>query len=435
MSSRLLHSVEKPILVRGARVVGAGLPDAPVRDVLLRGGKIEAVAESIPPSGSWEEIDGRNGWLVPGWIDIQVNDVAWHALGAKSRPETAARAREVARWQAERGVTGLVLATLASPLDDVLSYLRGLGDVLLAPASPCDLALLGALVEGTFMNPQLSGAQNPAWVLKPERAVLDRLLDTGAVRLINIAPEMAPEAIELIRHATQRGAVVGAGHAKPHAERLREAVDAGLKYAIHLGNGPTGSSLKAFHDGGMLEEVLRNDRITASVILDGWHVHPALVRDWIHRKEHSRVILTSDSGFAMGAPAGEFQVFGIRGSASPNGEFLQVLREGGGGGANPLSSDAAPLFGSAVGLREVFENAINLLTRDVPGVYHRRHDALGLATALEAAAAMCSSNPARLLSLEARGDLEPGSRSDAVLLGLSGAPGTYRVTPRLVCLS
>jgi N-acetylglucosamine-6-phosphate deacetylase len=277
-------------------------------------------------------------------------------------------------------------------------------------------------------------------VRRPERALLDRFIDTGAVKLINIAPETSPEAVDLIAHAASRGVVVGAGHAKPHAERLREAADAGLRYVIHLGNGPTGSSLKAFHDGGMLEESLRNDKLTVTIILDGVHVHPQLVRDWIARKEASRVIAVSDCAFAGDAPPAEFQAFGTRGALSEDRRYLSVVSPptgASGGHAAPgaqepiqLSSDFSPLFGSAVGMREVFEMAINILTREMPGVYHRLHPALSLEEACLEASRMTSANPAALLGLRDRGALREGLRADLVLVDLQGSPGSYTVTVR-----
>jgi N-acetylglucosamine-6-phosphate deacetylase len=412
------------VLIRGARVPGQA---EGAYDALLEGGRIRAMARRIQAPAEAEVVDAGGLWLLPGWIDIQVNDMEWIAGWPRQPPEHAARIREVLRYQAERGVTGLVLATLAAPLEEVVAYLRGMKVVLESQGSALDGAFLGGLVEGTFMNPELCGAHNSSWVLPPEMGTVDRLLETGAVRLLNIAPEASPQALECIARAASRGVVVGAGHAKPHAERLRQAVAAGLKYIIHLGNGPTGSSLKAFHDGGMLEESLRNDRLVATIIADGCHIHPRLVRDWIRRKEVARVIAVSDAGFATGMPAGEFEVCGVRGRVSADGSYLKVVPRLDARPANPLSSDFGALFGSVAGMREVFENIVNLLSREMEGVYYRSHPALDLAGAVEAACRLTSTNPAALLGLTDRGVLAAGKRGDALLVELQGSPGAYRV--------
>ena len=414
----------RPAVIRGARPVRDG--SSAVADVLIDGGRIAAIGPRLAAPGA-EEIDGAGLWMVPGWIDIQVNDMEWMAGGPKPEEAHAARIAEVAGSLASRGTTGFILATLAAPVEEVLGYLRGMQAAL--TRSPGTMGVfLGGLVEGTFMNPELSGAHNRKYILEPTRELVDAMIDSGAVRLLNIAPETSPAAVELIRHAASRGVTVGAGHAKPHAERLREAVEAGLRYIIHLGNGPTGSSLKAFRDGGMLEESLRNDDLIATIILDGVHIHPALARDWTERKGLDRVVAVSDAGFAMGNPEGEFEVLGMRGRVAGGG-WLEVV---GSAARNPLSSDFGALFGSAADMRRVFETAVSIFTRAMAGVYCRRHPALSLEDALGVATRMTSTNPARLLGLEDRGRLEPGLRADLVLLDLSGTPGDYRVGVRSV---
>ncbi|HVR76098.1 MAG TPA: amidohydrolase family protein [Planctomycetota bacterium] len=419
--------VPGPVLIRGARVIDPRERRLETRDVLLEAGVVARIAADIAPPAGAEVLDAPGRILLPGWIDIQVNDIAWLARGISDPAETEARVREVAAYQAARGVTGIVLATLAAPIEEVIAYLRGVRRVLDAPASPPDHALIGALVEGTFMNPALSGAQNPRWVLPPDLLVLDRLVETGAVRLLNVAPETGPDALRVIESATRRGIIVGSGHAKPHARTLREAVKAGLRYVIHLGNGPTGSSLKAFEDGGMLEESLRNDDLIVSIILDGIHIDPRLARDWIARKEVRRVVAVSDAGFALGAPPGAFEVLGIRGERSACGKYLRVVPPAGAPVPNPRSSDFGALFGSAAAMQDIFANALNLFTSDMEGIYHRRHAPMGFEEALDAASALCSRNPAALLGLESRGDLATGHRADLVLVEIHGEPGAHEV--------
>jgi len=415
-------------VIRGIRPLREGSMEA--ADVLVADGRIEAVGRGLEARGA-EEVDGGGLWLSPGWIDIQVNDMEWLAAGARTEEAHAARIEKVADHQARKGATGFILATLAAPPEEIIGYLRGMRKALDAgPTAIGPRACLGALVEGTFMNPELSGAHNRKWILEPTRELIDRFIDTGAVRLLNIAPETSLDAVDLIRHATSRGVIVGAGHAKPHAERLREAVEAGLRYVIHLGNGPTGSSLKAFRDGGMLEETLRNDKLIATIILDGVHIHPRLARDWMERKGADRVIAVSDAGFAMGNPAGDFEVLGMRGYVAEGG-WLAVR---GSASPNPLSSDFGALFGSAASMDDVFETAVNVLTREMDGVYHRHHAALPMDEALRMAARLTSTNPARLLGLEDRGRIEPGLRADLVFLEVTGAPGEMDVRVRSVWL-
>ena len=416
-------------LVREARVLSGESEWLEGASILVEGGLVTSLGDAGAAAEGVEVIDASGLWAVPGWIDLQVNDIGWLAGGLRDPGEHAARIGEVLDYQAGTGVTGCVLATLAAPLDEIIAYLGGMKEVLDGGGERSGL-LLGGLVEGTFMNPEFHGAHNPDWVLPPDPGVLDQLLSTGAVSMINIAPETTPGAIALIAEAAGRGVVVGCGHAKPHAECVREAVAAGLAFVIHLGNGPTGSSLKVFNDGGLLEEALRNDDLFATFIVDGFHVHPQILRDWISRKEVSRCIGISDAGFGTGAPTAPFELCGIQGEPADDGRYLRVVRSEKERELAERTSDAGALFGAAIGMREVFENLLNLFSVDIEGVCVRNHPALSLPGSVAAASAMCSANPARLLGVEGRGVLVPGARGDIALLEITGEPGSFEVKVR-----
>ena len=416
-------------LVRDARVLSGEAGWIEDASILVEDGLITRLGAEERGSEGAVEIDAAGLWAVPGWIDLQVNDIGWLSGGLRTPGEHAERIGEVLDYQGGTGVTGCVLATLAAPLDEILAYLLGMKEVLEGGGELSGI-LLGSLVEGTFMNPEFHGAHNPDWVLPPDPGVLDQLLSTGAVSMINIAPETTPGAIPLIAEAAGRGVVVGCGHAKPHAECVREAVAAGLSYVIHLGNGPTGTSLKVFNDGGLLEEALRNDDLVATFIVDGFHVHPQLLRDWISRKEVSRCVGISDAGFGTGAPTAPFELCGIEGEPADDGRYLRVVRSAEERELAERTSDAGALFGAAIGMREVFENLVNLFSVELEGVHVRSHPALSLADSVAAASSMCSENPARLLGVGDRGVLAPGARGDIALLEITGEPGALEVKVR-----
>ena len=99
------------------------------------------------------------------------------------------------------------------------------------------------------------------------------------------------------------------------------------------------------------------------------------------------------------------------------------------------TSDAGALFGAAIGMREVFENLLNLFSVEMEGVHTRHHPALAVEESLAAASQMCSANPARLLGTGERGRLEEGARADILLLELAGAPGAFDVKVRNTILA
>jgi hypothetical protein len=144
------------------------------------------------------------------------------------------------------------------------------------------------------------------------------------------------------------------------------------------------------------------------------------------------VVGVSDAGFAAGPPDGEFTAFGIRGHRGAGGRYLAVSPPAGGPPPDPRTSDAAMLFRSAVGMREVFENALNWLSQEMEGIWRRSHPALPFPEALRDAVALTSGNPARLLGEQDRGRLVAGARADALLAVIDGPPGGYQVELKTV---
>jgi len=414
-------SQAKKVILSGGRVVTpVGVVSA---NVEIGGGRILRVGDFPAQSGPETRVAQLDGaYVLPGLIDMHINDGVSIIRGLKTPEQHAERLAAVSRGLLPLGITGVFMATLASPLDELEAYLAGM-DMFRERWSrePDGAELCGALIEGTFMNPENHGAQNPDYMFAPSREVLDRLLAHPCVRMVNVAPEFGDLSLELIAWIASCGAIPAAGHCKPTAAQLAQAADRGLKYIIHMYNGPTGSSTKSFDGGGMLEGALRDDRITAEMIGDLVHVHPAVLRDAIARKGVGRVVAVSDVMFPVDAPAGGFEINGILGRADEKGEYLYVTgRRGADGGVTEVksgeirASNVKVLFGAAVNQDRVFANMVGLLASEVEGNYIRRHSALPLDEAVCHASRMCSENPARLTGLY---DGSAGRKVGAVAAG------------------
>ena len=159
--------------------------------------------------------------------------------------------------------------------------------------------------------------------------------------------------------------------------------------------------------------------MTVSIIADFIHVHPCLLRDWIARKEISRVIAISDQAFATGlGKRKSFEVFGRLGKVSDDGSHLLAVDSESGESSKMetnRTSEVAGLFGSCISMKQIFENVLNLMFHAMDGVYIRHHEGQCLSDAIRSAISLCSTNPARLLKLDHHcGDVKVGL--DATLL-------------------
>src|SRR4029077_17438406 len=98
-----------------------------------------------------------------------------------------------------------------------------------------------------------------------------RAADVG---IVTLAPEIEG-ALDLIPAFVRTGQRVSLGHSGADFERSVAAIDAGARHATHLFNRMTPITHRA---PGLAGAVLSHDAITAELICDGFHVHPAMCR-------------------------------------------------------------------------------------------------------------------------------------------------------------
>ena len=436
------------LVISGARVV---TPQSVFEgSIEIKDGRIARVGKfSAEQAAGARVLEFPCCYILPGLIDMHVNDGRSILRGLSSAAEHADRLAELSRGLINKGITGIFPATLAGPLKEIKNYLEGMALFNSRwKETRSGTEICGALGEGTFMNPENCGAHNPAYIYRPERRILDSLIETGAVRIVNIAPEYGRDSLDLISYAVDRGLVAAAGHCKPTAEQLARAVDRGLSYFIHLLNGPTGSNTKSFNGGGTVEGALRDDRLAVELIADFIHVARPVLRDVIARKEPERVVAVSDSMFPTDAPEAEFEINGILGEIDRENNYISVVGSRDDQGnvrktARPEleTCDATTLYGSTVNMDTVFANVVSLLSTNMEGYFIRRHQGVFLDEAIRQAALMCATNPAAITGLldgsagRKVGAVEAGFEADLVVAGIEAGDSGVRFSPREVFLA
>lgn len=422
------------LLIQGARLV---LPDRVITgDVRVQAGKIAALAPTLSPVSTDLLISAVGKYLLPGFIDIHNHGARGFdfSLGCYDRasdefyqePEAFQTFVSAALgYYRERGTTRVYPTSLAAPLE-ALRWAFSHLDAFLTGAGKAWAPMVGGInLEGTFLKlPEYAGAQNPAHFCPASRETYE-LLDAasgGRLKIVNVPPEHGAAGMDLIRHMAARGVVVAGGHTGAEADQFTEAVDAGLRLAVHFFNGPSRSSSKSFHDGGATEAILRLDAVSTELIVDGYHVHPAYVRDTIARKGVDRVILITDSMFVNGLKdVRTFQLGGIPGAVSDNRQYLQVVDK------------ADTLFGSVLCTDRGYSNVLSWLTQAMTGMWYRHHPEWPLEEALVHSSRMSSTNPARLLGIDLQegnsgagtGSLQTGKWADLVLADLQTDANGY----------
>jgi len=255
---------------------------------------VGTVDEVAPPPGS-RAIDATGLVLVPGFIDLQINGGFGHDFTAD--PTTI---WSVARRLPRYGVTSFLPTIITSPPETLTAAQNVLEQP--PPADYAGAIPLGLHIEGPFLNPKKKGAHNPAYLRLPQLAAADGWSSVRRVRLVTLAPEL-PGALDVIAALVERGIVVGVGHSMATYAEARAGFEAGARYGTHLFNA---MPPLRHREPGLIGALLTEPRATVGLIVDGIHVHPAVVNLVWRAVGGARLNLVTDAMAALGMPPGRF---------------------------------------------------------------------------------------------------------------------------------
>lgn len=359
----------------------------------IHGDEIAALGHfQAPDTHAGETVVDLDGLiLAPGFLDIHCHGAgggrAWEEQGVA----------DMARFKVRRGATA-VAPTVQSVEPEWLAMVE---HYRVEP--PHGALILGAHVEGVYVNPVCIGG------LSPERArgayaegeldgVLEQFGDT--IALMTLSPEI-PGGTELIRTLVAHDVVASVGHSCVTWEEFQAAVSAGLSHATHLFNAtrygyppPERGLSRARLD----EMVMLTDELTTEVICDGVHVHPIMLRLALKAKGLSRISLISDANFTAGLPEGRYT---LEGGHEVYARPDDVVR----------SVEDDRILGSNLTMDRAVRNAVRLMGIE-----------------LKQAVQMATINPARVVGVASRmGSLEVGKEADLTAFD-------ERLTVRLTCV-
>ena len=343
----------------------------------MRLGVEAAVVDGLLVAGDVEVDDGHvaavglagpgRGIAVPGFVELQVNGFA----GVDFMRADAAGYRRAGEAMLETGVTAFQPTLITAAEDDLLAAIEEV------PADGSHPRILGVHLEGPFLSPRRLGVHPPAFRRDPDLVLAERLLESGRVSYMTVAPEL-PGALELVDLLHARDVVVSLGHTDATAAEARAAFNRGVGTVTHLFN-----AMRPFHhrDPGIVGASLARPDVIVQLILDGHHVAPETARI-VWTAAAGRVALVTDAIAAAGAGDGAF----------PLGD-LEVSVDGG----VARSSDGA-LAGSSM---TMLHGLRNLCALGMPLA-----DAIGAVTSV----------PARAARRDDVGSIRPGARADVVVL-------------------
>jgi N-acetylglucosamine-6-phosphate deacetylase len=363
---------------------------APVEIVCDRGR-----IQSLGAPGS-RPADVQAGWVAPALFDLQINGCDGQSFNSERL--TRDTVRHVVATCRRHGI-GALCPTLVTNAFPALAH----GLTTLRQACEADADLAGALaafhLEGPYISPEDGprGAHPRQHVRPPDWDEFCRLQDAagGRIRLVTLAPEQEG-ALRFIEKLTAAGIVVALGHTAASGIRIREAISAGARLSTHLGNGC--HAVLPRHENYIWEQ-LAADELWASIICDGHHLPPAVIRCIVRVKTAARTILTCDASTLAGMPLGRYREWDQEFEVLPSGKIVVP--------------GTSYLAGSWAFTDQCIGNAI-------------RSAGLSLAEALD----MAGARPRQLLGLPPR-RLQAGEPADLVIFEWEDG-GPFRVTATVI---
>jgi N-acetylglucosamine-6-phosphate deacetylase len=294
---------------RQADAVHDGDRVIPGAGVLIAGGRVAAIGPA-PPGTTVHRLGP--GWLVPGFVELQVNGGGGAMLGPDPGTLSA-----ILSAHARLGATTL-LPTL---ITDSPERTRAVIAATVAAHHARLPGLAGLHLEGPHLDPRRAGAHDPALIRPMTDADLALYLEAARdlpALMITLAPCAAtPDQIAALAAA---GVVVSLGHTDATEAEARAAIAAGARAVTHLWNAMSGLSHRA---PGRVGATLDGD-LSAGLIADGHHIADAALRVTLAARP-SGLFLVSD---AMAVAGTDLPGFLLGGRAIRRADGRLTLQDG-----------------------------------------------------------------------------------------------------------
>jgi len=267
-------------------------------DIIVALGEMEFV-----PVYNGEVKDMQGAKVLPGFIDQHIHG----ADGADAMDASVEANKTIATYLPKEGTTSYLATTMTqapaainAAIDAVVSFMEG-------DNRPGQAEVLGLHLEGPFISPHHIGAQNPAFIAKPEIATFNMYYERakGKIKLVTYAPEEAEEGFT--NHLSACGVVPSAGHTDASFDDIKQLLPEGLVNLTHFHNAMTPHHHRT---PGVVTAGFFYDQLKTELICDGVHLDFDVVRTTYKIKGREGIILVTDAMRAKGLPDGVYDLGG-----------------------------------------------------------------------------------------------------------------------------
>lgn len=317
-------------------------------------------------------------YLVAGFIDLHVHGADGHDV----MDGEAESLESISRALAAEGTTGFLATTMTAHAEDIEKALVAVRDFMDAKQEIVGAAILGVHLEGPFISPKKAGAQRADQTLTPDILILERWQNvaTNVIKLVTLAPELA-NSVGFIRYLKEKNMIAALGHTDATYAETLTAIDEGLSYVTHLFNAMRGIHQR---EPGAVLAALLSEKVVTELIVDGIHLHPAIVQLILKLKNKEKMLLVTD---AMRAKCLGDGTYDLGGQDVIVKEGVAMLADG-------------TLAGSTLKMSAAIQNMLRFTECDFVDVLM-----------------MASENPAKVLGIfDRKGSIKIGKDADLVVL-------------------
>jgi len=336
-------------------------------------------------------VDLGGGWLLPGFVDTQVNGGGGVLFNDQVDVEAIAA---IGAAHARYGTTAFLPTLISDTPAQIASALAAV-DAAIEQGVP---GVVGIHIEGPFINEVKRGIHEAHRIRRLDDAILATLTAPHRGRvMLTLAPELCAE--DDIRTLVRHGVIVSAGHSDATYDEAQRAIAAGLTGFTHLFN-----AMSPLHhrNPGAVGAAFDSDS-WCGLIVDNVHLHPAVVRLAVHAKGKDRIMLVTDAMPSVGTDVSEFTLQGKRIAVK---DGVCIFEDG-------------TLAGTHLDMASALRKTVEVTGLSVPDV-----------------SVMASATPATFLSLHDRiGAIAPGQRADWVWLDAELAPRATWIGGQIISTS
>ena len=318
--------------------------------------------------------------LAPGFIDNQVN--GYNGVEFCDEGLSLEKAVKTVKEFWKQGVTTILPTIITASHEQIIKNLKILSKA--RNESEISASIPGFHLEGPYISPEdgYRGAHPKKYVRLPDWEEFQHYIDAaeGHILQVSLAPELEG-AIPFIKKCVEQGIVVGLAHHNASADVIKEAASVGATVSTHLGNGCANQINRREN---VFWPQLAEERLTASMIGDGFHLTPEQMITFYKVKGADGIVLTSDIVHLAGLTPGIYEY---------SGENIELTQDG-----MIINRETMIFAGASLPLYKGIENMMKITGCSLS-------EAVGMATI----------NQARLLGLQDRGELSARKKADFVL--------------------